>query len=51
MIILPFQEKLSSMSIIEVSDVTSPKLGLPNGSPQCETCGSKNGRDCDGEYY
>lgn len=43
-------EKLSSMSIIEVSDVTSPKLGLPNGSLQCETCGSQRGRDCDGHF-
>ncbi|XP_066348973.1 DNA-directed RNA polymerase IV subunit 1-like isoform X2 [Miscanthus floridulus] len=43
-------EKLSSMSVIEVSDVTSPKLGLPNSSPQCETCGSKSTRDCDGHF-
>ncbi|KAF8702518.1 hypothetical protein HU200_032899 [Digitaria exilis] len=43
-------EKLSSISIIEVSDVTSPKLGLPNGSPQCETCGSQSQRDCDGHF-
>jgi len=41
---------LSSISIIEVSDVTSPKLGLPNGSPQCETCGSQSERDCDGHF-
>ncbi|KAJ1272495.1 hypothetical protein BS78_06G206000 [Paspalum vaginatum] len=43
-------EKLSSISIIEVSDVTSPKLGLPNGSPQCQTCGSQSERDCDGHF-
>ncbi|XP_039826366.1 DNA-directed RNA polymerase IV subunit 1-like isoform X8 [Panicum virgatum] len=43
-------EKLSSISIVEVSDVTSPKLGLPNGSPQCETCGSQSERDCDGHF-
>ncbi|WVZ86784.1 hypothetical protein U9M48_033517, partial [Paspalum notatum var. saurae] len=43
-------EKLSSISIIEVSDVTSPKLGLPNGSPQCQTCGSRSERDCDGHF-
>jgi len=41
---------LSSISIVEVSDVTSPKLGLPNGSPQCETCGSQSERDCDGHF-
>uniref|UniRef100_A0A0Q3PPN4 DNA-directed RNA polymerase n=1 Tax=Setaria italica TaxID=4555 RepID=A0A0Q3PPN4_SETIT len=43
-------EKLSSISITEVSDVTSPKLGLPNGSSQCETCGSQSERDCDGHF-
>ncbi|XP_062184129.1 DNA-directed RNA polymerase IV subunit 1 isoform X2 [Phragmites australis] len=43
-------EKLCSVSIIEVGDVTSPKLGLPNGSPQCDTCGSQNIRDCDGHF-
>ncbi|KAK3141749.1 hypothetical protein QOZ80_4BG0337860 [Eleusine coracana subsp. coracana] len=43
-------EKLSSVSIVELSDVTSPKLGLPNGSPQCDTCGSQNTRDCDGHF-
>ncbi|TVU35011.1 hypothetical protein EJB05_16875, partial [Eragrostis curvula] len=43
-------EKMSSVSIIELSDVTGPKLGLPNGSPQCDTCGSQNTRDCDGHF-
>ncbi|TVU19006.1 hypothetical protein EJB05_35129, partial [Eragrostis curvula] len=43
-------EKMSSISIIEQSDVTSPKLGLPNSSPQCDTCGSQNTRDCDGHF-
>ncbi|TVU16080.1 hypothetical protein EJB05_39628, partial [Eragrostis curvula] len=43
-------EKMSSVSIIEQSDVTSPKLGLPNSSPQCDTCGSQNTRDCDGHF-
>ena len=44
-----FQEKLSSTIIIETSDVTSAKLGLPNGAPQCATCGSQSVRDCNGE--
>lgn len=44
-----FQEKLSSASIVEPSDVTSAKLGLPNGAPQCETCGAQSVRECDGE--
>lgn len=41
-------ETLSSANIIEASDVTSAKLGLPNAAPQCVTCGSQNVRDCDG---
>ncbi len=44
-----FQEKLSSASIIEMCDVTNAKLGLPNGAPQCATCGSQSVRDCDGK--
>ena len=44
-----FQEKSSSASIIEPSDVSSAKLGLPNGAPQCETCGAQTVRECDGE--
>ncbi|KAL5213609.1 hypothetical protein ABZP36_002761 [Zizania latifolia] len=43
-------EKLSSASIIEMCDVTNAKLGLPNGSPQCATCGSRSIRDCDGHF-
>jgi hypothetical protein len=42
---------MSSVSIIELGDVTSSKLGLPNGSPRCDTCGSQNARDCDGKQY
>jgi DNA-directed RNA polymerase-4 subunit 1 len=44
-----FQERVSSATIIDPSDVTSAKLGLPNGAPQCETCGAQNVRGCDGE--
>ncbi|KAL6882669.1 hypothetical protein ACP4OV_011359 [Aristida adscensionis] len=43
-------EKLSSVSIIEVNDVNSSKLGLPSSSPQCDTCGSQSVRDCDGHF-
>uniref|UniRef100_A0A0E0QUX1 DNA-directed RNA polymerase n=1 Tax=Oryza rufipogon TaxID=4529 RepID=A0A0E0QUX1_ORYRU len=43
-------EKLSSASIIEMCDVTNAKLGLPNGAPQCATCGSQSVRDCDGHF-
>ncbi|KAG6495185.1 hypothetical protein ZIOFF_042977 [Zingiber officinale] len=41
-------EKLCNVGIMEVNDVTSSKLGLPNASSQCETCGSRYIRDCDG---
>ncbi|KAM0862551.1 hypothetical protein ACQ4PT_045199 [Festuca glaucescens] len=41
-------ERVSSATIIDSSDVTSAKLGLPNGAPQCETCGAQNVRGCDG---
>ncbi|XP_051177500.1 DNA-directed RNA polymerase IV subunit 1 isoform X1 [Lolium perenne] len=41
-------ERVSSATIIDPSDVTSAKLGLPNGAPQCETCGAHNVRGCDG---
>ncbi|XP_015696685.1 DNA-directed RNA polymerase IV subunit 1-like [Oryza brachyantha] len=43
-------EKFSSVSIIEMRDVTNAKLGLPNGAPQCATCGFRNIRDCDGHF-
>uniref|UniRef100_A0A0D9W8E5 DNA-directed RNA polymerase n=1 Tax=Leersia perrieri TaxID=77586 RepID=A0A0D9W8E5_9ORYZ len=43
-------EKLSSASIIELCDATNAKLGLPNGEPQCATCGSRSVRDCDGNF-
>lgn len=43
-------EKLSSANVIEMSDVTSAKLGLPNGKSQCATCGSQSVRDCDGHF-
>nr|CAH66955.1 OSIGBa0147H17.3 [Oryza sativa] len=43
-------EKLSSATIIEMCDVTNAKLGLPNGAPQCATCGSRSIRDCDGHF-
>ena len=44
-----FQEKICSTIVTEASDVTSAKLGLPNGAPQCESCGAHSVRDCDGE--
>ncbi|RWV98600.1 hypothetical protein BHE74_00021197 [Ensete ventricosum] len=43
-------EKICNVSIVEANEVTSGKLGLPNASSECATCGSRNIRDCDGEF-
>ncbi|KAJ3680051.1 hypothetical protein LUZ60_016329 [Juncus effusus] len=43
-------EKMSNITISESSDVTNPKLGLPNSSSRCGTCGSKSIRDCEGHF-
>ncbi|XP_017700627.1 DNA-directed RNA polymerase IV subunit 1 isoform X1 [Phoenix dactylifera] len=41
-------EKICHVNIVESNDVTNAKLGLPNASSRCQTCGSKNTRDCEG---
>ncbi|KAJ6714537.1 DNA-DIRECTED RNA polymerase [Salix viminalis] len=43
-------EKLSVLSIDAVSEVTDPKLGLPNPSSQCSTCGSGDIKSCEGHF-
>ncbi|KAF9689397.1 hypothetical protein SADUNF_Sadunf01G0088000 [Salix dunnii] len=43
-------EKLSVLSIDAVSEVTDPKLGLPNPSSQCSTCGSGDLKSCEGHF-
>lgn len=45
------QEKFGNAYVNDSSDLTSPKLGLPNVSSQCTTCGSTNIRDCEGILY
>lgn len=41
-------EKICHVNIVEGNDVTNAKLGLPNASSHCQTCGSRNTRDCEG---
>lgn len=43
-------EKLSVLNIDAVSEVTDPKLGLPNPSLQCSTCGSRDLKSCEGHF-
>lgn len=43
-------EKLSVLNIDAVSEVTDPKLGLPNPSSQCTTCGSRDLKSCEGHF-
>lgn len=41
------------MSVIEidaVNEVSDPKLGFPNPSSQCSTCGAKDIKKCEGHY-
>ncbi|KAG1354610.1 DNA-directed RNA polymerase IV subunit 1 [Cocos nucifera] len=40
------KEKICHVNIVESNDVTNAKLGLPNASSRCQTCGSRNTRDC-----
>ncbi|CAK7335435.1 unnamed protein product [Dovyalis caffra] len=44
------KEKLSALTIDAVSQVTDPKLGLPNPSLQCSTCGSRDLKSCEGHF-
>lgn len=43
-------EKFSSINIVEGSDVTNAKLGLPNTFLECTTCGASNITKCDGHF-
>ncbi|KAG8659279.1 DNA-directed RNA polymerase IV subunit 1 [Manihot esculenta] len=44
------KEKLSVLVIDAASQVNDPKLGLPNPSSQCSTCGSKDLKSCEGHF-
>ncbi|KAJ7952384.1 DNA-directed RNA polymerase subunit [Quillaja saponaria] len=43
-------EKISTITVDAVSEVTDPKLGLPNPSSQCSTCGAKDLKCCEGHF-
>ncbi|KAK6935319.1 RNA polymerase Rpb1, domain 1, partial [Dillenia turbinata] len=43
-------EKKSSITIEAPSEVTDPKLGLPNPSYECSTCGVKDSKCCEGHF-
>lgn len=36
------------MKIDAVNEITDPKLGVPNPSCQCSTCGAKDTKKCEG---
>lgn len=42
------QGRLSSLTIGAVSEVSDPRLGLPNPTFECPTCGAKTFRGCEG---
>ncbi|KAJ8769723.1 hypothetical protein K2173_005929 [Erythroxylum novogranatense] len=44
------KEKISVLAIEAVNEVTDPKLGLPNPSSQCSTCGSHDVKFCEGHF-
>ncbi|KAI3841938.1 hypothetical protein MKW92_049444 [Papaver armeniacum] len=41
-------EKHSAVSVESVNDVTDPKMGVPNMSSECTTCGAKDIKTCEG---
>ncbi|KAL9258096.1 DNA-directed RNA polymerase IV subunit 1-like protein [Drosera capensis] len=43
-------EKFAVLSIESVSEVTDPKLGFPNPTSQCTTCGAENSKHCEGHF-
>lgn len=43
-------EKLSVLSIETPAGVTDPKLGFPNPSSQCATCGARGTKQCEGHF-
>ena len=47
-VIFLYQEKVSVLSIETASEVTDPKLGVPNPTSQCATCGAKDVKSCEG---
>ncbi|KAF5734464.1 DNA-directed RNA polymerase IV subunit 1 [Tripterygium wilfordii] len=43
-------ERISAVPIDAASEVTDPKLGLPNWSSVCSTCGATDRKHCEGHF-
>ncbi|KAK9668219.1 hypothetical protein RND81_13G042300 [Saponaria officinalis] len=43
-------EKISVISIETPAGVTDPRLGFPNPSSQCATCGARSTKNCEGHF-
>ncbi|KAL6182113.1 hypothetical protein ACLB2K_043536 [Fragaria x ananassa] len=43
-------EKISTLLIETAAQVNDPKLGLPNPTSQCSTCGAQDTKLCDGHF-
>ncbi|XP_015901884.3 DNA-directed RNA polymerase IV subunit 1 isoform X2 [Ziziphus jujuba] len=43
-------EKMSVISIDAANGVTDPRLGVPNPSSQCSTCGASDLKSCEGHF-
>ncbi|XP_042481288.1 DNA-directed RNA polymerase IV subunit 1 isoform X2 [Macadamia integrifolia] len=41
-------EKCSEKTVAAGNEVSDPRLGFPNQSSQCSTCGAKDSKNCDG---
>lgn len=42
------QEKLAVIKVDAASEVSDPRLGLPNPAAQCFSCGARNLKSCEG---
>lgn len=43
-----YQEKISVLKIDAVNEINDPKLGVPNPSSHCSSCGGKDSKNCEG---
>ncbi|XP_059661700.1 DNA-directed RNA polymerase IV subunit 1 [Cornus florida] len=43
-------EKASVLQIEAINEVTDPKLGVPNPTGHCPTCGAKDAKHCEGHF-
>ncbi|KAM7258655.1 hypothetical protein ACFE04_014396 [Oxalis oulophora] len=44
------KEKISVLAIDAASEVNAPRLGLPNPTSECSTCGAVNLKQCEGHF-